>query len=226
VVGVAVWVCTLESGIHATIAGVALGLLTPARPLMPEVEAGRVADRLSGDDDVTVEEVRALGFELRESVSVAERLELALHPWTSYVVIPIFALANAGIPLSTDVAGDAATSRITLGVVAGLVVGKLVGITSFAWLAVRSGLGRLPHDVSWRQVVGMAATAGIGFTVSIFVTGLAFEADALQDEAKVGVLTASALSALAGVLLLRRAPPPRRNAGKSGEPGLSTPAAG
>jgi NhaA family Na+:H+ antiporter len=204
VVGLGVWLCTLESGIHATIAGVALGLLTPARPLMPELEADRLADRLSEDHDVTAAEVRDISFELRESVPVAERLEEALHPWTSYVVIPVFALANAGIPLSAESLGDAAGSRITLGVVLGLVVGKILGVTAATWAAVRLGAGRLPPGVSWRQVIGMAAIAGIGFTVSIFVAGLAYEdGSALQDEAKVGVLVASAVAAIIGALLLR-----------------------
>jgi NhaA family Na+:H+ antiporter len=203
-VGAAVWVCTLESGIHATIAGVVLGLLAPAHPLLPELEADAVASRLSSDTDVTAAEVHAIGFELRESVSVAERLEALLHPWTSYLVIPIFALANAGIPLSTSALGDASGSRVTIGVVLGLVVGKLVGISAFAWLAARLGLARLPEDLSWRDVVGMAGIAGIGFTVSIFVAGLAYGEQGLQDEAKIGVLVASVLSAGLGSALLGR----------------------
>jgi NhaA family Na+:H+ antiporter len=206
VVGSLVWVCTLESGIHATIAGVALGLLAPARPLLPELEADQIADRLSSDHDVTAAEVRDLGFELRESVSVAERVEAALHPWTSYVVIPVFALANAGIPLSTDALRAAASSRVTIGVVLGLVAGKLVGVSAFTWLAVRLGIARLPDDLRWRHVLGLAALAGIGFTVSIFVAGLAFADLALQDEAKVGVLVASVAAAALGSALLWGAP--------------------
>lgn len=206
VVGALVWVCTLESGIHATIAGVALGLLAPARPLLPELEADQIADRLSSDHDVTAAEVRELGFELRESVSVAERVEAALHPWTSYVVIPVFALANAGIPLSTEALRSAASSRVTIGVVLGLVAGKLVGVSAFTWLAVRLGIARLPDDLRWRHVLGLAALAGIGFTVSIFVTGLAFSDLALQDEAKVGVLVASVAAAALGSALLLGAP--------------------
>ena len=207
VVGMAVWAFTLESGVHATVAGVALGMLCPVRPLLPDTEADRLADRLSADDDVSAAEVRVMGFELRESVSVAERLEDALHPWTSYLVIPLFALATAGIPVSGDVVADAATSRVTLGVVAGLVAGKLVGVSAFAALAVRLRLARLPQDVGWRHVVGMAALAGIGFTVSIFVTGLAYDDQGLQDEAKLGVLVASAVAATIGAVLLARGEP-------------------
>jgi NhaA family Na+:H+ antiporter len=207
VIGTAAWACTLQSGIHATIAGVALGLLTPARPLLPDIEADRIARRLSDDEDVTAAEVREMGFHLRESVSVAERLGTVLHPWTSYVVVPIFALANAGIPLSGRTLGDAATSRVTLGVVVGLVVGKLIGISAFAWAAVRLGLARLPEGVSWRHLQGMAGIAGVGFTVSMFVTGLAYEVPALQDQAKIGVLVASALAAGIGSVLLMTAVP-------------------
>ncbi len=208
-VGVGVWLCTLESGVHATIAGVALGLLTPARPLLPTVESDRVAGQLSHDHDVTAEEIRAVEAQLRASVSVAQRLQEALHPWTSYVIIPLFALANAGIELSGDALGDAATSRVTIGVVLGLVAGKLVGVSAAAWLAVRFGVARLPAGVTWRQVVGMAGLAGIGFTVSIFVTGLAYDDGAAAlEQAKVGVLVASALAAGVGTALLRRADPP------------------
>lgn len=206
VVGVAVWACTYESGVHATIAGVALGLLTPARPLLPELEASRIADRLSADTQVTPTEVREIGFLLRESVSVAERVETALHPWTSYLVIPVFALANAGIPLSRAAVDAAVTSRVTLGVVLGLVVGKLAGISLAAWLAVRLRVARLPADLGWAHVVGMAALAGIGFTVSIFVAGLAYDDAGVQDEAKLGVLLASIAAACLGSALLMRRP--------------------
>jgi NhaA family Na+:H+ antiporter len=216
-VGTVVWACTLESGVHATIAGVVLGLLTPTKPLLPQLEADAVAGRLSSDSDVTADEVRSIGFELRESVSVAERLEAGLHPWTSYVVIPVFALANAGIGLSGDALGDAASSRVTAAVVIGLVIGKVVGISAFAWLAVRAGAARLPDDVSWRHVVGMAGVAGVGFTVSIFVTGLAYADVGLQDEAKIGVLAASVLAAGIGAAVLATARRP--SAGSSGAEG-------
>ena len=141
--------------------------------------------------------------------SLAARLETALHPWTSYLVIPVFALANAGVPLSSDVLRSAASSRITVGVVAGLVVGKAVGISAFAWVAVRLGAARLPRGVQWRHVVGMSGIAGIGFTVSIFVAGLAFNDLSQQREATVGVLAASLAAALIGSMVLalpRRGP--------------------
>ncbi len=213
VLGLAVWFATRESGIHATIAGVALGLLTPARSFMPRADADRIAGQLSADDNVDAAEVREISFRIRESVPVAERLETLLHPWTSYVIVPIFALANAGVVVSGDSLSDAATSRITLGVVAGLVVGKLVGVGAAIALAVRTGLGRLPPEVTGRHVAGMAALAGIGFTVSLFVTGLAFPGPDLADEAKLGVIAASIVAASLGAAILlmgrpRPAPPP------------------
>jgi Na+:H+ antiporter, NhaA family len=134
---------------------------------------------------------------------VSPRLEDLLHPWTSYVVVPVFALANAGVVLSSDLLGDAATSPITLGVLVGLVVGKVVGVAGATALAVRAGLGRLPAGVGPRQVLGGGAVAGIGFTVSIFIAGLAFDDPAQTDEAKVGILVASVLAALLGAGILR-----------------------
>jgi NhaA family Na+:H+ antiporter len=204
VLGAAVWFATYRSGVHATVAGVALGLLTPARPLMPEVDADRVAGELSGDTAVSAAEVRAISFRIRESVPVAERLQDLLHPWTSFVVVPLFALANAGVEVSSGALADAATSPVTLGVVLGLVVGKTVGVAGAVALGRRLGLGVLPPGVTMRHVVGMGGLAGIGFTVSLFVTGLAFGDGALADQAKLGILAASVLAAAVGALVLWR----------------------
>jgi NhaA family Na+:H+ antiporter len=169
------WVCTFESGIHATIAGVALGLLTPA---------GSFRDR-----------------------RVLEQVERRLHVWTSFLVVPVFALANAGVNVGVDALRDAASSRITWGVVSGLVVGKIVGITAATGIGLRLGLGRLPEGVTLRQVVGVAAVAGIGFTVSLFVAELSFGGRSLS-EAKLGILGASLIAGVlgSGVLFRRRRP--------------------
>ena len=202
VLGAGIWLATFASGIHATIAGVALGLLAPARPFLPEVDADRIADELSADQAVTAGEVRDISFRLRESIPVTERLQNLLHPWTGYVIVPLFALANAGVVLSAEGLADATTSRVTLGVTAGLVVGKLVGVAGGIWLAVRLGVGRLPGEVTTRHIVGMAGIAGIGFTVSIFVSGLAFDDPVLTDQATIGVLAASVLAAALGSAIL------------------------
>jgi NhaA family Na+:H+ antiporter len=200
VLGVAVWLALHESGIHATIAGVVLGLLAPTRPF----ERRELIDETELLDVSTAERARQTADLARGSVSVVEWLEFRLHPWSSFVIVPLFALANAGLPITADALGDAWSSSVTHGVVVGLVVGKLVGVTAFTWLAVRLGIGTLP-GVPWRQFVGVGAVAGIGFTVSLFVTGLAFTDPALQDQAKIGILGASIIAGIVGALVLRRA---------------------
>ena len=204
--GLILWYATFESGIHATLAGVAMGLLAPARPLTGPDQAA-TAVRPIVDGDVDAESVRRAGFLLGESVSVAERIEHLLHPLTSLVIIPVFALANAGIEISGDSLGDAAGSAVTLGVVFGLVVGKITGIALFTLLAVRLGLSALPAGAAPRHIFGISAIAGIGFTVSLFVTGLAYDTVMLQDEAKIGVLFASVVAAVIGSVVLYRSSP-------------------
>jgi NhaA family Na+:H+ antiporter len=209
--GVGVWLATFQSGVHATIAGVALGLATPAvpfqRPKAVSLEAHRIADDTVDNPvppDADAHQWLHLASLTREAVSPLARLEHLLHPWSSYVIIPVFALANAGVSITRSTLGEALTSSVTLGVVVGLVVGKTVGVTMFTWLATRTGIIRLPEGVGWRQLVGVAALAGIGFTVSLFVTGLAFSTPAVQDAAKVGILAASLLAGLLGAVVLAR----------------------
>jgi NhaA family Na+:H+ antiporter len=126
-------------------------------------------------------------------VSACDHLIDTFHPWTSYVVLPIFALANAGIPLAMEALRH--PSDVLLGITVGLVLGKLIGVVAFSWIAVRLGLARLPAGTRWHHIVGLGAIAGIGFTVSLFIAGLAFEPGAIQDDAKMGVLIASAVAA-------------------------------
>jgi NhaA family Na+:H+ antiporter len=197
-----------RSGVHTTIAGVAMGLLAPAHPLldravMPPIELGKM----------DAADLRDAKFRLNESVSVASRLEHRLHPVTGFVIIPVFALANAGVEISGETLSNALTSGITLGIVFGLVVGKIIGVSLFSLVALRLGLAVLPAGTTPRHIVGISAIAGIGFTVSLFVTGLAFDAVALQDEAKVGILVASIVAAAIGVLILRSAREPAEPAG-------------
>ncbi len=179
-VGSVIWLSTLQSGVHATIAGVALGLLTPT---------GAVRER-----------------------EVLTTLEHRIHPWSAFLIIPLFALANAGVRLSGTELASAATSRIALGVVAGLVVGKIFGIAGASLIMLRLRWGILPQGVGQGQVWGVAALAGIGFTVSLFIADLAYEDAALTDTAKVGIFAGSLLSGMIGAVLLARA-------GGSCEPG-------
>jgi Na+:H+ antiporter, NhaA family len=204
-VGAGVWFATLESGIHATIAGVALGLLTPARSLnTKELEQSPLPqweDRSEGGT-LPAEQARLHRLRVTVSVPVTDRLEHILHPWTSYLILPVFAFANAGVPLSFQDLGRSASSPVTLGIISGLVAGKMLGISGFAWLSVRLG-ARLPKEFRWRHLVGLAALAGIGFTMSLFISGLAFQDPGLENEAKVGILAGSLLAASVGALILR-----------------------
>jgi Na+:H+ antiporter, NhaA family len=198
VVGVVLWVTLHRSGINATLAGVVLGLMAPTRPIRrPELVDAAQLPAASGH-----QAVRQTATAARATVSVVEWLEHRLHPWTSFVIVPLFALANAGIPLSRDTVGDALTSSVGGGIVVGLVVGKFVGVTGATWLATRLGIARLPENTSWSGIVGVSALAGIGFTVSIFVADLAFDGGPLADQAKVAILAASLLSAAVGSSLI------------------------
>jgi Na+:H+ antiporter, NhaA family len=209
--GIGVWLALQESGVHATIAGVALGFLTPTQPFQPPelIDADELLDLSS------VDRARETAELARGSVSVVEWLEHRLHPWSSFVIVPLFALANAGVVVTGGALRAAWASSIAHGIVVGLVVGKLVGVSTFTWLAVRLGLGALPPGITWRGVVGIGGLAGIGFTVSLFVTGLAFVEPALQDEAKIAILMASTLASVVGTLILRLAPARRRRPGSA-----------
>jgi Na+:H+ antiporter, NhaA family len=205
IIGAGVWLATRESGVHATIAGVALGLLTPARSLnTKELERSPLPqlEETSEGGPITAEEARLHRLRVTVTIPVTDRLEHILHPWTSYLILPIFALANAGVPLSFQDLTRAASSSVTLGIVAGLVAGKMLGISGFAWLSLRLG-ARLPRELRWRHLFGLAALAGIGFTMSLFISGLAFQDPGLENEAKVGILAGSLLAASVGALILR-----------------------
>ena len=206
---VAAWYATYRSGVHATIAGVAFGLITPARALAPAETVRRWALDLSDEPDAG--EVRQMMVIARESTSSAEHLLTRLHPFTSFVVLPCFALANAGVVIHRDMLGSPSARAVAAGVAAGLVAGKFAGILAGSWIAVRLRLAVLPQDVRWAHMRGLAALGGIGFTVSLFITGLAFTDAQLADAAKLAILVASTASALAGAALLwRTRPPPTR----------------
>ena len=132
-----------------------------------------------------------------------QEMEHTLHPWVVFVIMPIFALANAGVDLGEDFAATL-LSPVSLGIVAGLLLGKQFGITLFAWLAVKSGISEMPQGVTWMHIYGASWLAGIGFTMSLFISDLAFAGSSLLDVAKLGILAASLIAGIAGFLILRR----------------------
>jgi NhaA family Na+:H+ antiporter len=134
-----------------------------------------------------------------------QKLEFQLHPWVSYLIMPLFALANAGIVLQSDVMRNAFSSKVTLGVLFGLVVGKLIGVLLFSWLLVKFKISSLPRQMSWRHMVGVGLLAGVGFTMSLFVTALAFDNHQHISDAKVGIFMASLISGIAGYFVLKGA---------------------
>ena len=202
-VGAVLWGAMLESGVHPTLGGVVVGLLISAYPPRPEevARAGMLA-RAFGQSPLP-ELARSAKLSVERAVSLNERLQELLHPWTSFVVVPVFAIANAGVVVDSELIERAIDSPVTHGVIAGLVVGKFVGIGLASTLAVRLGLGRLSDGMRVAEVWGGAALAGIGFTVSLFVVDLAFEPGELQDEARLGVLCASVLAVAVGALVFR-----------------------
>ncbi len=218
VVGVVVWLATLSSGIHATVAGVLLGLLTPIHSLADrETLITRLRERAdqalsrigSGGShaqapDVLLAEARELALEAQ---SPLEYLAHRLHPFVAFFVLPVFALANAGVSLDADTLGDPAGLRVALAVGVGLVIGKPLGIALFALAAVRLRLAVLPAGVSPAALFGAGLLGGIGFTMALFITALAFEAGPLAAAAKLGVLAASVLACAGGVWLLARVLP-------------------
>ncbi len=206
------WGAMLGSGIHATIAGVILGAMTPIRPWFSLYSFERSAVKLmrrfrnalgAGDFD-RAEAIMGQVEELsRGTESQLDRRLRQFHPWSSYVVLPLFALANSGVALDLGSLARAGSSGITWGILLGLVVGKPLGIVGFAWLSIRLRVASPPAGATWTHLVGVGMVAGIGFTVSLFVTGLAFDDAGQVADAKIGVLVASALAGALGYAFLR-----------------------
>src|SRR5918996_1423831 len=193
----AFWVATVESGVHPTIAGVLVGFTASARaPQRQDLERASTIGRLFREQP-TPQLARSARLSVLGAVSRNERLQYGLHPWSSFLIVPLFALANAGVELDGELLARAAGSPVTLGVVAGLVVGKFLGVGLTTVLAAHPRLGGLPLTVELPAVFGAAGLAGIGFTLSLFIAEIAFEGE-LLEEAKVGVLAAAAAAALLG----------------------------
>ncbi len=208
-IGTVVWLSMHEGGIHPTLAGVAMGLLAPSTPRLQAdfIDVDELMDLSDADAARTTSQLA------KSSVSVVEWLQHVLHPWTSYVIVPIFALANSGIKISADGLADAVRSPITWGVLLGLLAGKPIGVVVATRLAVRAGIADLPEDSSPRQILGIGTAAGIGFTVALFITELAFTDPLQQSNAKLAILVASLLAAGAACLLLCL--PGRRSSGNA-----------
>lgn len=204
-IGSLVWFEVHQSGVHPTIAGVALGLMTPSRTWVSRESLRLAMTDLTAElqeesqEDVASDDLRLLAFAARESVSPLERLESNLHPWVSFLIMPLFALANAGVAMNPGALAD----PIAVAVALGLFLGKPLGVVLFSWLAVRFGIARLPHGVSWSMMIGAGALAGIGFTMSLFVANLGLEADHLAA-GKIGTLAGSIASAILGWAILTR----------------------
>jgi NhaA family Na+:H+ antiporter len=222
--GLAVWVAVFESGVHATLAGVLVAMTVPARSWINPSEFLNRGRRYMDDFETACyvtpsmlsnepqqRATQALERLCEDVETPMTHLQHRLNPWVAFAILPIFAFANAGIPLA-DGLGDALGSAVTWGVVAGLVVGKPVGIMVFAWLAVRFGIAIRPGGIAWRQIGAIAWLGGIGFTISLFVTELAFADGAVADAALVGILIGSVVAGIVGYLLLNATLPPPREA--------------
>lgn len=198
VVGVALWVFVLKSGVHATLAGVALAF---AIPMSGRHEDGHQEEGRHDDDHQSGEHAH----------SPLHYMEHALHPWVAYAILPIFAFANAGVPLS-GMSLDTLVDPITLGIAGGLIVGKQTGVFGVSWLAIRAGLAQRPSGVSWLQLYGVSILCGVGFTMSLFISTLAFEHTGVDNVnvARLGILVGSFLAAIAGYIVLRGTPHPTR----------------
>ena len=218
---VGVWIDVFASGVHATIAGILLAMVIPVRPtvsvprfvaeaeaFLEKVKQRHQVQNCIISDREQLEAVEYVHTRAHETLPSGLMLERYLHPVQVWLILPLFALANAGVVVDSHVL-EALANPVSLGIVLGLGVGKPLGIVLMTWLAVRSGLGSLPSGVTWPQIFGAGCLAGIGFTMSLFITDLAFEAEPLVASAKLGILAASLGAAVVGSLVLRRVLPAR-----------------
>jgi len=215
ILGIGVWIGFLLSGIHATIAGVLVAFTIPAVTKIDEQIYSSNLRKLSYDFEVDIPERGSLitpeqnkTIQKVKTLSMAaetplQTIEHALHPWVAFGIMPLFALANAGIVISADFFSSIA-NPVSIGVAAGLVIGKFTGILFFCWVMVKFRLSKLPEGASWRHLAGVALLAGIGFTMSLFISGLAFKNPVFIDQAKYGILIASVLSGILGTIVLKQ----------------------
>lgn len=217
VVGIGgVWLAFLMSGVHATIAGVVAAMAIPARTKIDEQkfidvleEKLREFHMIPPNDATLLEPAQYKVIESIHNLTKAagtplQKLESQMHPWVSFLIMPLFALANAGVVLEADTLGNMFSSPITMGVLFGLTAGKFLGVVLFCWLMIKSGMSSLPEGTSWGQLMGIGCLAGVGFTMSLFVTTLAFEPPEFRADAKVGIFAASLISGVAGYIVLKK----------------------
>ncbi len=225
VIGAGIWYATLVSGVHPTVAGVLLGLSTPTRALIGDRSfrglLRDVVSHLEGDRKAYLPDgqhavLMQVAEGARETVSPLERLETGLHPWVAFGIMPLFALANAGVHIDAS----ELLHPVGVAVVAGLVVGKPVGIVLLSWIFVRAGVARLPAGVSWLAMIGGGLLGGIGFTMALFIAGLALDAS-LLDPAKIGILIGSAIAGVAGFVFLYAVLPHPGTGPSAREPGAA-----
>lgn len=237
--GIVVWYFVLKSGVHATIAGVLVAMTIPAKTRVDQARYSRfVRDMLDRFDRDSAGEKKSwtTGKQQTAVLAIADAgqkvetpvrgLEHALIPWVAFLILPVFALANAGVPLEAGTEGEGAasvwSSRALWGVVLGLLIGKPVGVFGFAWIAQKIGIGMLPEGSTWRHVFGAAWLSGIGFTMALFIANLAYNSATDLDAAKLGVLGASVVAGVVGLLVLATGPRGNRDAGDP-EPGTPAP---
>jgi NhaA family Na+:H+ antiporter len=212
-VGVVLWIAVLKSGVHATVAGVLLAFTIPANRTMDApsfLEKARrylaeFAEDLKPGQSAPTEDQRDAVHALEKAAEGLQaplaRLEHGLHPWVAYFIMPVFALANAGVSFQGG-DGGLFDSPITVGIIAGLLFGKQIGILFFAWITMKMGITAMPDGVNWRQMWGVSLLAGIGFTMSLFIANLAFESRAMLVDAKIGILAASLIAGVGGAIVL------------------------
>ncbi|MBW8687238.1 Na+/H+ antiporter NhaA [Chitinophaga rhizophila] len=215
-VGIAVWLCFLFSGVHATIAGVLVAFTIPARTKINEQEyvshlnaySKQFEDEIplegtltTAEQHRTIEKIKQLSLDAETPL---QKIEYALHPWVAFVIMPLFALANAGMVIGSDFFSSLG-NPVSMGVATGLLVGKFVGVLLFTWLMVRLKIASLPQYATWRHIAGVAMLAGVGFTMSLFITGLAFSSEQMIDQSKYGILISSLIAGTLGILVLKGA---------------------
>src|SRR5690606_9047966 len=206
------------SGVHATIAGVLVAFTIPARKKIDEKSFSENIKNLINRFDkeipkdgplLTPEQnqiIEAVKISTIEAQAPLQKLEIALHPWVTFIVIPLFALSNTGVAIGSNFFTDL-LNPVSLGIIFGLILGKFIGVTAFTYLMVKMKIANLPENTTWKHIFGLALLAGVGFTMSLFITNLAFTEIQLIDQAKYGILIASLISGTAGVLVLKSIKP-------------------